>query len=224
MDTLTRDKIGLQHQGVYLKHIFLVISCYNMILIRAGPTRATARRGRINLTDLRVNCYNFSAAATNHQDSFQPFCQHLQELHVWISRINRVERKAKIKDMNENLQVFVVIGLWSVTNIWWIFYNLMEMLWKVCKLESLQVSKHSDNLLLWHLIKHDHMNTKYYILWIQMRSMTLCTYMSSLYRPQPLLGAQAGWGSQASHRETLPQSPKICQFFNLIVDLVIFKF
>ena len=115
-------------------------------------------------TDLRVNCYNFSATATNHQDSFKPFCQHLQELHVWISRINRVERKAKIKDMNENLQVFVVIGLWSVTNIWWIFYNLMEMLWKVCKLESLQVSKHSDNLLLWHLIKHDHMNRNNYVL------------------------------------------------------------
>ena len=158
MDTLTRDKIGLQHQGVYLKHIFLVLSCYNM---RAASTRATARRGRIKLTDLRVNCYNFSAATTNHQDSFQPFCQHLQELHVWISRIITVERKANIKDMNENLKVLVVIGLWSVTNIWWIFYNLMEMLWKVCKLESIQVSKHIDNRLLWHLIKHDHMNTKY---------------------------------------------------------------
>ena len=35
------------------------------------------------------------------------------------------------------------------------------------------------------------------------------TYMSSLYRPRPLLGVQAGWGSQASHRETSPQSPEI---------------
>ena len=35
------------------------------------------------------------------------------------------------------------------------------------------------------------------------------TYMSSLYRPRPLLGVQAGWESQASHRETSPQSPEI---------------
>ena len=42
----------------------------------------------MNEADLRVNCYNFSATAPNHQDSFQPLCQHLQELHVWISRSN----------------------------------------------------------------------------------------------------------------------------------------
>ena len=66
MDTLTRDEIGFQHQGVYLKKKALL-----------SFLTTTNKK-----TDLRVNCYNFSATATNHQDSFQPFCQHLQELHV----------------------------------------------------------------------------------------------------------------------------------------------
>ena len=48
--------------------------------------KATMKTRKLNKTHLRVNCYNFSAAATNHQDSFQSFCEHLQELHVWISR------------------------------------------------------------------------------------------------------------------------------------------
>ena len=150
MDTLTRDEVGFQHEGVYLtkkKH------CYHSTTTKT----ATKTIRRINEADLRVNCYNFSATATNHQDSFQPLCQHLQELHVWISRC--------IITLTHKMKADVCIMVtWSVNSIRWIFYKVMEMLWKVCKLESLQLSKYLDLTFGLCDITWWNMNRKYQIL------------------------------------------------------------
>ena len=57
---------------------------------------------------LRVNCYNFSASAPDHQDSFQSFCQHLQELHVY--EVGRVRLK-------DNHKIWGELHVWGVGRV-----------------------------------------------------------------------------------------------------------
>ena len=160
------------------------------------------------MTHLRVNCYNFSAAATNHQDSFQSFCEHLQELHVWISSF-----------------LFVLLS-----NIWGKCHAAISggNVVKDYKLKSLQLSKNIDIGFCagwWNMnIKYQILMKIMFIVMLMIWGMTwavfifvfvflkIWTYMSSLCRPPPLLGDLAGSGSLALHRETLPQSPEIWLF------------
>ena len=152
-------------------------------------------------THLRVNCYNFSAAATNHQDSFQSFCEHLQELHVWISS-------------------FIMSDLFIRVIIWWKCHAISGgNVVKDYKLKSLQLSKNIDIgfcAAWWNMnIKYQILMKIMFIVKLMICGMTwtvIWTYMSSLCRPPPLLGDLAGSGSLALHRETLPQSPEIWLF------------
>ena len=41
--------------------------------------------------NLRVDCDDLTASASDHQDSLEAFCQHLEELHVWNVDENGLE-------------------------------------------------------------------------------------------------------------------------------------
>ena len=98
---------------------------------------------------LRVNCYNFSASAPDHQDSFQSLCQHLQELHVWgvgrvrfkdihkifpnISNISFVSTSKN--SMSKEIMVVdtfsMRISCAASSSILWIFWRVA--MWKFCE-------------------------------------------------------------------------------------------